>query len=100
MENAITADDPELGGLAPGANPYGATNLLPKAIRGSVGCRGKRTLELKVGKLRKARVRVNGKRVKATVRRGVVRVRVKGAAKVVVTGKRAGKRVRVTKRSC
>jgi hypothetical protein len=100
MENAIAADDPELGALRPGANPYGATRTLPKAIRGNVGCRGSRTVKVKVGKLRKVRVRVNGRKVKARARRGVVRVRVKGAAKIRITGRRAGKRVRLTRRSC
>jgi hypothetical protein len=100
MENAIAADDPELGTLRPGANPYGATRTLPKAIRGTTGCRGGRTLKIKVGELRKARVRVNGRRVKAKVRRGVVRVRVKGAARVRITGRRGGKKVSLRRRSC
>jgi hypothetical protein len=102
MENAIRNDSDELGTLRPGANPYGATNVLPKAIRGKRFCRGARTVKVKLRKkVRRIKVTVNGKRRKAKVRGKVVRVRVRGDARIRVTGRtRGGKRVTVKKRSC
>ncbi len=102
MENAIRADAEELGTLKPGANPYGATNALPKAIRGKRFCRGARTVTIKLKtKARRVRVTVNGRKAKARVRGRKVRVRVRGDAKIkVVARTRAGKRLRVTRRSC
>jgi hypothetical protein len=103
MENAIRNDAGELGALRTGANPYGATNALPPAIRRNRRyCHGARTVRIRLRtKVRRVRVTVNGKRRKGRVHGRTVRVRVRGDARIRVVGRtKSGRRVRARKRSC
>lgn len=105
MENAIAHDAPGLGALAPGADPLGATRLLPASIRGELPCRTRRvkitvrskralkSLRIRAGAIKKT---LRGKRL-ARLRRGgnryVVRVKAKGGTIVRAEGRNtAGKR--------
>ncbi len=101
MENAIRHDAPGLGALAKGADPYGATRVLPAAVRGALPCPRRRvrivvrsrrpltSLRLQVGKRAKT---LRGPAL-ARLRKGrryVVRVTARGGTVVRAVGRNAG----------